>query len=584
MKKNLNSFYFAFLLAICGSLSSSGQSFVDLLPIPDTLSGPNYALTIDSSMHRYRSGGYNFHTFSYNNKGLLGPTLIWHKGDSSQLSVLNNLGDTTTNHWHGAHVPPGVDGGPHQMITPGMTWMPKKIKMLDEPTTMWYHPHLHMKTQMQVNMGLAGLIIIRDKDDTIGAKLPHRYGTDEFPLIFQDRLFEYDSVTQDSVVNVDCEFGHTYIVNGIQAPILHVPAQMVRFHILNGSSGRNFMFGYSDQTQFKLIATDGGYTAKPYTMSNIPMAPGERSEWVTDFSGKQGETLYVVNRPQLLDPRLQGSPNPAVTFNCLGKFILNATDSNTTNLLQIIVDAPTANPVTTLASDFEPIAPYGAVDHNRFKELDTLVNKGFPYFFDRTPFIETVINDTILLNSTEKWTITNQTKESHPFHIHDINFLVTKFNGSTIIPDHLKGRKDVLMVMIHDTVEFITQFTTFSTTVDPELAYMYHCHILGHEDAGMMHQFVVINPNTGIAPVGNELAWNVYPNPTHDNSINISGACHTSSLVKVYDVKGGLAQEMKLPAFTGGINLPLANLPNGMYMVQWNRPDGVWTKKVIIQK
>lgn len=122
------------------------------------------------------------------NGGYLGPTLRARKGDAVRINVANTLDEATTTHWHGMHLPPVMDGGPHQLIAPGDTWHPYWT-ISNEATTLWYHPHIEGKTGEQVYRGLAGLFII-DDDNADSLALPKDYGVDDIPLVVQDRKFD----------------------------------------------------------------------------------------------------------------------------------------------------------------------------------------------------------------------------------------------------------------------------------------------------------------------------------------------------------------------------------------------------------
>ena len=155
--------------------------------IPDTLSGTTFNLTAQIGTKSFFAG-QTTPTYGYNGN-FLGPTLILRKGDSVTLNVTNQLPVATTVHWHGFHVAPENDGGPHQVINAnGGIWSPS-FTVRNNAATYWYHPHGHTKTELQVSKGLAGIIIIRDNQEDAYA-LPRSYGVDDFPLIFQTRAFD----------------------------------------------------------------------------------------------------------------------------------------------------------------------------------------------------------------------------------------------------------------------------------------------------------------------------------------------------------------------------------------------------------
>ena len=152
-----------FLLSILPGCSFS-QLFTNPLIIPPLLTGTNFTLAFAPSNHQFYPG---IITSTYGINGdYLGPTLLFNKGDSVHLSVLNNLSEVTSCHWHGLHVPAESDGGPHSPINPGDTWY-AHFKVMNNAATYWYHPHMHMTTQPQVTAGLSGMIIIKDSSESL---------------------------------------------------------------------------------------------------------------------------------------------------------------------------------------------------------------------------------------------------------------------------------------------------------------------------------------------------------------------------------------------------------------------------------
>ncbi len=192
-----------------------------------------YDLTIGRSRHDYRQSALT-DTYSYNGSSVLGPTLRLRTGDSVVISVTNELGESTTTHWHGADVPAEDDGGPHSVIEPGETWV-ADFDVIQPAATLWYHPHPHGSTAEHVYRGAAGLIIIED-DNPAAAALPATYGVDDIPVIIQDRDFTDDGQL-DFAIDADDE-GRQYgtpTVNGTIDPFVEVPEGLVRLRLLNGS-------------------------------------------------------------------------------------------------------------------------------------------------------------------------------------------------------------------------------------------------------------------------------------------------------------------------------------------------------------
>jgi bilirubin oxidase len=156
------------------------------LVITPALTGTNFNLTVQSGTKTFY-GSTPTPTYGING-AFLSPTIIVNKGDSITLNVINNLPVKTTMHWHGLHVAPSNDGGPHQSIAAGTTWSPS-FEILNNAGTFWYHPHGEGQTEQQVSKGLAGMFIIHDAvEQSLG--LPQTYGVDDIPLITQSKAFD----------------------------------------------------------------------------------------------------------------------------------------------------------------------------------------------------------------------------------------------------------------------------------------------------------------------------------------------------------------------------------------------------------
>lgn len=472
-----------------------------LIPMPDTLSGANINLTIADSTQQFFSG-YNTNTIGYNGS-YLGPTIILNKGQNVTMNVNNMLMDTTTTHWHGLHVSPMNDGSPHNPIMAGSVWSPS-FTIMDNAATYWYHPHLHGKSMEQVVKGAAGLIIVRDAVES-ALTLPRTYGVDDFPLICQ---FQHiDSITKQIILND--ELDNITMVNGTINPMVNVPAQVVRLRILNLSSHRVLQFGFNDDRTFYQITSDGGLLNTKAALTRLRLSSGERAEILVDFSGQNGNTYFINQFGNELPAGFPGGP--AMMGNPIGPF-----DNITFNFLQINVIAPTVSPVTTMPIALTNNTPWsnaGATSMNFLIQGSPMMSMT-NFTINGVQYDENVINFMKQQNDVMVWNITNQSMMAHPFHIHGNHFFITSINGATP-PANMQGRKDVVLISPQGgTVSIITKYEDFGDSIKP---YMYHCHILSHEDNGMMGQFI-INP---IATAVNEMsnADNnilVYPNPAND--------------------------------------------------------------------
>jgi len=187
-----------------------------------------------------------------------------------------------------------------------------------------------------------------------------------------------------------------------------------------------------------------------------------------------------------------------------------------------------------------------------------------------------VINYTVPFNNTEIWELTNQSAISHPFHIHDVQFYILTRNG-VVPPANEQGRKDVVLVKPQETVRFIAKFETFSNETVP---YMYHCHLLTHEDGGMMGQFIVSSP---LSVNENNIDENlvVYPNPSNGLfyvSVNSSGLIEDLS---IYD---NLGRFINISIIKEGDRIRIEGLPNGTFFLKFRTENKDVIKKIIIAR
>ncbi len=409
------------------------------------------------------------------NGDYLGPTLRARRGERIQINLHNALDEATTMHWHGMHLPATADGGPHQMIEPGETWSPGW--QIGQPAaTLWYHPHPHGETETHVYRGLAGLFIV-DDDLERELDLPRDYGVDDIPVIVQDKTFDSDGQLIDGHRQNPGMFGDAIAVNGTIGPYHQVRHDRVRLRLLNGSTARTYSFGFSDDRDFALIGTDGGLLTEPHHTDRVRLSPGERAEIVVTM--RPGEDVVLRSYPPELG--LDGTSNRQAggedSFDVLG--------------LRAGATLESSPPVPDRLVDIPRLDPEDSVTTRHFELRSRRIN-GEEMDLDR-------IDEVVTVDTTEIWQIENVHGQIHNFHIHDVQFQVLDIDGAPPPPE-LSGRKDTLLVPPRTPIRLIMQFTDYA---DPSAPYMFHCHLLRHEDEGMMGQFVVTEP--GQEPASSDL-------------------------------------------------------------------------------
>lgn len=472
---NTKTFVFLFIpLAATAQTTTYNQ-----LWIPDTITGTQFDLTLGVSSKQLRDGDPT-KTYSYNGNEFWGPTLIMNKGDVVQMNVNNQLADSTTTHWHGFHIPPPSDGGPHQVIEAGTTWSPS-FEVKNSASLYWYHPHLHTKTVEQITYGAGGFIIVKD-DVEAALPLPRTYGVDDIPLVFTSRRFL--STNQFDLNSTISPYGDYELTNGVLNAQVNLPSQFVRLRVLNAEIERAYMLGFSDNRTFYIIGNDSGLLDVPVPVTRAQLYVGERLEILVDLT--QDPTGTQLDLKAYNGNRAFGFPGGEPAENGTFGSLLN---NKTFNLLHINVTDPTDGAITALPGTLVSNTYLTAADVTNSRTV-TITDKGprSPFSFDSSAFTMDKINQTVALGAVEKWTITNNRTFSHAFHIHDVKFKILSRSSGTIA-SYEQGWKDTVALPLGESVTFVAKFDDFADVINP---YMYHCHFSNHEDEGMMGQFLVI--------------------------------------------------------------------------------------------
>ncbi len=462
------------------------EKFSRSLPIPSQLEGREekgrrvFDLSLQRGRHEF------FPTLATPSAGIngdyLGPVLRTRRGDKLRINVTNTMPEASTLHWHGVHLPAIMDGGPHQVIRPGQTWSPE-FDIRQPASTQWYHAHMYHRTAVQVYFGLAGLFYI-DDDAADGLRLPSEYGVDDIPLVLQDRSFNNDgsfaymSSMRDRMTGMK---GDVMLVNGAPFPVHEVTSKLMRFRILNGSNARIYNLEFSDGRTMQQIATDGGLLERPVTLQQLRLAPGERAEIVVEFS--PDDNVVLRHKPL---------PNRGGALRGMMGMMMGG-DDQPFEIMQFRASTPVAAK-SALPKHLVKVRNWAPSDAAKTRKMvldmrmGPAMMRGNGFTINGRAMDIKRIDERIRLGDVEIWEIRNDSPMPHPFHIHDIQFRILDRNGQRP-PANEMGLKDTVLVDSGETVRIITQFENYA---DPENPYMFHCHILEHEDAGMMGQFVVV--------------------------------------------------------------------------------------------
>ena len=396
-----------------------------------------------------------------------GPTLVVRPGDYVRIELINDLAEATNLHFHGLHVMPESPGDNVLLhIAPGERFTYQFVIPVDHPGgTYFYHPHLHGLVTNQVFKGMAGLLIIEGDID----QLPGVAGLTERSMVMMRTVINNNGVIPSLSPNGGVGQG-SVLINGASTPTIVIrPGETQRWRLLNATVASIWDIQVANHP-LTLIAQDGNTLANATTVNAISLATAQRRD-VLIQGGQPG--VYAIT---FQDRNGFGSqqPKPLATLEVTG---------------------PAENP-QPLPTTLIPFLDLRAlpVDRARILTFDIL-GPGGPTFaqqgfvIDGQPFDEHRIDQFVNLGDTEEWTILNPSFSPHPFHIHINPFQITAINGQ---PQDALSYEDTTTVGANGgSITFRTRFLDFPGT------WVYHCHILGHEDGGMMG---LIQANVRLSP------------------------------------------------------------------------------------
>ena len=366
-----------------------------------------------------------------------GPTLVTKPGDSINVTIKNSTNQMTNLHTHGPHVPPtGNSDNPFIMVAPGKSFKYSfKIRKDQEPGTFWYHPHHHEFVAKQLSAGLAGAIIIEGESDKQLAN------TNDRVLVFADpRIGTTEAVMKTGMMDqMHGRIGDYLLINGQLKPTITAKRGVdERWRLVNASPSL-FLNISLDNADLIVIGTDGGRVT-PYSVSNLVITPGQRYEVL--IKAKSAGNLNIRHAGNVI-----GYLSTPITTPVLPKFAA----------------IPALKATKTRKIKIEQGGGGGMMGGMRFT-------------FNGETFDPNKVNQSVKLNTVEDWIITNTSHMEHPFHIHAWPFQIIDRGDGKPEP----GWKDTVAIPVGSPVRIRLNFADFGGKT------VYHCHILDHEDIGMM--------------------------------------------------------------------------------------------------
>ena len=396
-------------------------------------------------------------SYAYNGR-VPGPTLEAYEGDHVIIHFRNKLPEPTTIHWHGMHIPATSDGSPYNMVESGKSY--DYVFTLDTGTagTYWYHPHPHPATGAQVAKGLFGSMIVRSRNDPLPKSIKEQL------IVLADNRFLPDgsvdisdpSTTKGNEDLSNGREGNLIFVNGKVMPTITIRSgEVQRWRVINASAARVYRLAIPGQTLLH-VGNDGGLFERPVEVKDVLVANSERVEILVRGTGAPGSSTVLQTLPY-------------------DRYVQQTRPTDWNKPLDLLtLRYSSAAPVTPVAIP-AVLRPIAAIDTSLSKRTRVFVMQ--QGFINGRPHDMNRIDERAKLGDVEIWQIENIVGMDHPFHLHGFQFQVIDRDG---VPEPFRSWKDTVNVPKHSTARFIVRLNDF-----PGL-WMYHCHILDHEDHGMM--------------------------------------------------------------------------------------------------
>lgn len=444
----------------------SSDNFSNLLTFPKEILNPsNYSMTAKKTLAKVDKN-IAIEMLSYLENSSAGPLFRIQKGNNFGVTLNNKLDEHTNIHWHGLMIPAKMDGHPDDLVHANESFN-YNFNINQRAGTYWYHPHPHNATARQAYLGLAGMFIINDAEET-ALNLPS--GEFELPLVIADKRLSGSALQYNPTNNevMSGYMGETITINGTAFPYTEISSSIYRLRILNASNARVYNLAFDNDLPFTIIGSDGGLLEQPSQVKSLLLAPAERVDILVDFSSLSiGDFTHLKSKTFTNGSKAQGREE----FNMMKFKVLKTTSYKFK--------------IPTFLSKIERLAISTKTRSFKLQMKMGLSMKGM-HRINNKLFDSNRIDETVKVGDIETWIFNNASDEPHPMHIHGVQFQITERGGGREIQPHEKGWKDTLLLLPNETAKVTMKFP------DNKGKYMVHCHNLEHEDDGMMLQFEIV--------------------------------------------------------------------------------------------
>ncbi len=397
--------------------------------------------------------------WGYNN-AFPGPLIELREGQRVTIDFANRLGLDSTIHWHGLAVPADQDGSPMDPVAPGADRDYSFDVPMGSGGTYWYHPHAHRTTTLQVAHGLAAPLIVRGANDPLGTLPEQTLMITSLALDANAQIATATLAPVGGMGGMMMAAAGELLVNGQKLPVHAMsPGATERWRIINATADRYLRLGL-DGHRFAVVGTDGGHLEEPLPgLTEWLLAPAQRVEIVVTIATQQS-ARYAL--------RDLGYGNGMIAG--LGAVLLEIETSRVTAIAPIVLPAM-----------LRPIADLGpAIARQRVVLSGGRMGMMGPFLINGNTFDMNRVDLETVIGRVEEWDLVNATLMDHPIHIHGTQFqVVAQTVGGLPAPIPYPAWLDTVNVPAGETVTIKTRQLTPGKR-------MFHCHILPHEDAGMM--------------------------------------------------------------------------------------------------
>lgn len=412
--------------------------------------------------------------FLYN--GILaGPQIVVNEGDTVKIKVTNRLTQPTTIHWHGLPVPSKQDGNPQDAIEPYGSRVYQFKLPSGSAGTYWYHSHAHGLTSEQTYKGLAGSFIVKSKDDPL-RDLPEQHW-----LISDLRLDENGNIPENTALDwMNGREGNFVLINGQLEPKITIKGTE-RIRIWNACNARYLRLKILD-CKIIVIGSDGGLLESPQNQEELFLSPGERYEIIVETSTKRNTHLVLL--PYNREKMMQAFEPETIT---LAEVTVSPLDKPIPQKLREL--PPLETPQETKHIVYTEVMNHSeGHGHDDMQGMSAMSMQDLQNMFliNGKTYDMGRMDLTSKVNVPEKWVIKNDSHMDHNFHLHGTQFYVLshELNGKVSKPDY-KSLKDTINLKPYETVSIICKQQLTGIR-------LFHCHVLEHENLGMMAQLNVL--------------------------------------------------------------------------------------------